>query len=62
MADILTEPDRIRDYLKDNMAEGYLSDDESVHIDKFVDRYEEMMNREKEYEQIFRREYRMRVE
>lgn len=40
----LDKPDTIRKYLKDNMAEGYLSKDEEEYIDKFVDRYTEMMS------------------
>jgi len=40
----LDKPDTIRKYLKDNMAEGYLSDDEESKIDEFVDKYTEMMS------------------
>lgn len=36
-------PSEIRTYLKENMAEGYLSEEEGMNIDKFVDEYEEMM-------------------
>lgn len=39
----LDNPDQIRKYLKENMAEGYLSEEEGFNIDKFVDRYEQLL-------------------
>jgi len=51
----LDEPEKIRQYLKENMAEGYLSDEEEASIDKFVDRYKEMMEGRQGFQQIVER-------
>lgn len=36
-------PEEIRKYLKDNMAEGYLSESEEENIDRIVDSYSKML-------------------
>jgi len=42
----LGKPEDIRKYLKANLAEGYLSEEEGLNVDRFVDRYEELMSNE----------------
>jgi len=41
-----SNPEEIRGYLKENMAEGYLSKSEEEHIDQFVNNYTELMENE----------------
>lgn len=48
----LDNPDKIRTYLKENMAEGYLSEDEGLNIDKFVDEYKRLLDVEENLEEI----------
>lgn len=48
----LDNPDEIRTYLKENMAEGYLSESEGLNIDKFVDEYERLLDVEENLEEI----------
>lgn len=48
----LNKPEQIRKYLKENMAEGYLSEEEGLNIDQFVDRYEEMMETKENFQEI----------
>lgn len=50
----LDEPESIRTYLKDNMAEGYLSDEEGLRIDEFVDEYERLLEVEKNIDEVVR--------
>lgn len=52
-ADIsLDNPEQIRKYLKENMAEGYLSEGEGLNIDKFVDEYARLLGVEENLEEI----------
>ena len=45
MEDVDVEsPEQIRKYLKDNMAEGYLSESEEENIDRIVNSYTKMLN------------------
>lgn len=39
----LDNPKQIREYLKDNMDEGYLSESEEENIDRLVDKYDELL-------------------
>jgi hypothetical protein len=48
----LDNPEEIRKYLKENMAEGYLSESEGLNIDEFVDRYEELLNMKQDFQEI----------
>lgn len=48
----LDEPEEIRQYLKENMAEGHLSEEEGLNIDQFVDRYEELMETKEKFQEI----------
>lgn len=48
----IKKPEEIRKYLKENMAEGYLSDDEGLNIDKFVDEYERLLEIEEKMDEI----------
>lgn len=58
MSDVdLSQPDEIRDYLKENMAEGYLSDEEGMNIDEFVDEYERLLTFSEDVEQILEEAY-----
>lgn len=58
MSDVdLSRPDEIRDYLKENMAEGYLSDEEGMNIDEFVDEYERLLTFSEDVEQILEEAY-----
>jgi len=50
----LEHPEDIRKYLKENMAEGYLSEDEGMNIDEFVDRYEELLNMKQDFQEIIK--------
>lgn len=45
-------PEDVRTYLKENMAEGYLSDEEEVSIDNFVDEYERLLDVEENLQDI----------
>lgn len=51
----LDEPDEIRSYLKENMAEGYLSEEEGMNIDEFVDRYEDLLNMKQSFQEIVKK-------
>lgn len=48
----LDEPESIRTYLKENMAEGYLSREEGLNIDQFVDEYERLLEMEKSVDEV----------
>jgi len=48
----LVSPDELRRYLKENMAEGFLSEDEGLNIDEFVDEYERLLKVEENTEEI----------
>ena len=50
----LDKPEEIRTYLKENMAEGYLSESEGLNIDEFVDRYEELLNMKQDFQEIIK--------
>lgn len=58
----LDEPEEIRQYLKENMAEGYLSKDEGLNIDRFVDRYAELMRAEQNFQEIIEQVQKGRVQ
>lgn len=63
MADVDTDsPDEIRRYLKENMAEGYLSEEEGLNIDQFVDEYEELLGMKQNLEQVVREIYEGKVQ
>lgn len=53
----LDAPNQLRRYLKENMAEGYLSEEEGVNIDEFVDEYERLLEVEKDAEEIIQEVY-----
>lgn len=58
MSDVdISRPSEIREYLKENMAEGYLSEEEGLHIDEFVDEYERLLSFEEDVEQILEETY-----
>lgn len=57
----LGKPEEIRDYLKSNMAEGYLSESEGLNIDEFVDRYEELLDQNENLEQVVRKAFEDKV-
>lgn len=48
----LDNPEEIRNYLKENMAEGYLSEDEGLNIDKFVDEYKRLLEVEEKTNEV----------
>lgn len=50
----LDEPESIRAYLKENMAEGYLSRDEGLNIDQFVDEYERLLEMERSFDEVLK--------
>lgn len=53
MTDVdLSNPEEIRRYLKENMAEGYLSEDEGMNIDEFVNEYARLLEVEKNMDEI----------
>jgi len=58
----LDKPEEIRRYLKENMAEGYLSEEEGLNIDKFVDRYKDLMNLKRGTQKILREVQEGRVQ
>lgn len=63
MADVNTsDPDDIRSYLKENMAEGYLSEEEGLNIDKFVDEYSDLLDLKQSFEEIIREVYEGQVQ
>jgi len=58
-------PEEVRNYLKENMAEGYLSKSEESNIDDFVDYYTELMQRKDEdgnVQEVVRRAYEVKVQ
>lgn len=57
----LDDPEQIRDYLKENMAEGYLSQDEGLNVDSFVDEYAELLQVKQNTEKIVRKAYEDKV-
>jgi len=58
----LDEPDEVRDYLLENMAEGYLSDDEGLNVNKFVDEYSRLLEMERNIEEVVREALEGRVQ
>ncbi len=57
----LDKPEEIRTYLKENMAEGYLSEDEGLNIDSFVADYAELLSLKHETQEIIRKVYEDKV-
>jgi len=61
-----SEPEEIRAYLKENMAEGYLSKSEEEHIDEFVDEYVDLIDgnnsRNVKLQEIVRKAYESQVQ
>jgi len=49
-----TEPEQVRKYLKENMAEGYLSEEEGMNIDAFVNKYKELMEGRDKMQELVR--------
>jgi len=58
----LENPSEIREYLKENMAEGYLSEEEGLNIDKFVDRYQQLLENSSSTQEIIRKIHEDRVQ
>lgn len=56
------DPEAIRKYLKENMAEGYLSDEEGLNIDKFVDRYSQLQNQKENTQKLVRKAFTGKVQ
>lgn len=62
MTDVdLSQPKQIRTYLKENLSEGYLSEEEGLNVDEFVDRYEKLLEFRESIEQTFRNVYEGKV-
>jgi len=57
----LEDPDEIRMYLKENMAEGYLSEEEGLNIDEFVDEYEQLLEMRENLEGIVQKVFEDKV-
>ncbi len=58
----LEKPEEIRKYLKENMAEGYLSENEGLNIDEFVDEYEELLKMREDFQDIVKKLQGVKVE
>jgi len=58
----LDNPEELRTYLKENMAEGYLSESEGLNIDEFVDRYEELLDLKQDFQSIVKELQGVKVE
>jgi hypothetical protein len=58
----ISNPEEVRTYLKQNMAEGYLSGEESMNIDEFVDQYEELLGQREEIDEIVEEVFGSRVQ
>jgi flagellar biosynthesis chaperone FliJ len=58
----LDQPEEIRRYLKENMAEGYLSKEEGLNIDRFVDRYKQNIEEDSKAQDIIREAYEAKVQ
>lgn len=57
----MEDPEQVRKYLKENMAEGYLSQEEGLNIDKFVDNYAELLDAKEKHQKIIRKAYEDKV-
>lgn len=57
-----SDPEQIRSYLKENMAEGYLSQEEGSSIDEFVDEYSRLLQIEENLDQIMRETFEAKVQ
>jgi len=57
----LDKPDEIRTYLKENMAEGYLSESEGLNIDEFVDKYERLLDMKENLGEIIEKVFEAKV-
>jgi len=57
----LHDSDEIRMYLKENMAEGYLSEEEGLNIDEFVDEYERLLDVEENLGEIMEKVFEAKV-
>lgn len=47
-------PQEVKTYLSDNMAEGYLADEEEAFIEALVERYEELLELEEDVQDLVR--------
>jgi len=57
----LDKPEEIRTYLKENMAEGYLSESEGLNIDEFVDEYERLLDVEENLGEVMEKVFEDKV-
>lgn len=57
----LDDPEEIRGYLKENMAEGYLSENEGMNIDEFVDEYAELLEMKENLGEVVRNVFEDKV-
>lgn len=48
----IDDPEQVRQYLRENMAEGYLSEDEGLHIDEFIDEYKRLLDMEESLDEV----------
>lgn len=58
----IDDPEQIRSYLKENMAEGYLSEEEGLNIDKFVDEYSQLLQQKENLQEVVRKAYEVKVQ
>jgi len=63
----LDNPEDIRTYLKENLSEGYLSEEEEKNVERFVDKYASMLSKkdttesDKDIEKLIRNVYEGKV-
>lgn len=58
----MNSSEKISDYLKQNMAEGHLSEEEETKIDEFVDEYEELLKMREDFQDIVKELQGVKVE
>jgi len=47
-----SEPDQVEQYLKENMAEGYLANEENAFVEKLVTIYSELLSSQSDFESL----------
>lgn len=51
----MSDPDAVKQYLNDNMSEGYLSDEEEAFVEELVKIYSDLLKAEKRFDKIINR-------
>jgi len=51
----MTDPESVKQYLNDNMSEGYLSDEEEAFVEELTEIYGRLLDAEEKFDKIINR-------